>query len=81
MRNITVTLTDEQYNKMNEIVLENKAARRKLKSLVSIYQHLTDECIANHINKLVDKQTPKLPSSDTPPVVIPSENPFASLKF
>ena len=81
MKNMTVTLTDEQYKKISEFILHSKLNSGEFNSFASVFRSCADEFIANHINKLVDKQMPKLPSPDTPPVVIPDTNPFASLKF
>ena len=57
MKNLTITLTDEQYRTISEFILENKMNGGEFKSFSSIFRSITDEFVASmdnvqqHINK------------------------------
>ena len=72
-KGILFRITEEQHTLLEDFIIKNKRNGGNYKSFNTLCQTAINEFIANHINKLADKQTPKLPSPDT--------NPFARLKF
>jgi hypothetical protein len=79
MRNVTATLTDEQYNKIHEFIIKNRLNGGQFKSFVNIFQHLVNEFIKNNINSLPAKETAaEIPA---PKETVVESNPFEGMNI